>query len=142
MNTEIGSRPPASKTDVAMTNAAELDHLGHCVLKAIEQLALDSEPYRVRLLAEETTDRVVTDGAFFGVTQRLMARGLINMVRHRRCARAGDTSRLEVIGIYQLTETGHQCLDQIEQSGSAVSEPWPTQAQGMFARLLPAAFRM
>ena len=142
MNTELGSRQPASKTGAAKTNAAELDHLGHCVLKAIEQLALDSEPYRVRLLAEETTDRVVTDGAFFGTTQRLMARGLINMVRHRRCTKAGDTSCLEVIGIYQLTETGHQCLQLAKQSGSSAGESWPTQAVGMFARLLPAALRM
>lgn len=86
------------------------DSIGFCILKAIEGLSPDAEPWKVRLTAEQFRGKVITDGAFFGTINRLKMDDCLEMVKRTRRITVGETSREESVGVYQLSERGRRSL--------------------------------
>lgn len=125
------SRSSAEHLGSRSIGALKADSTTYCVLKAIRQLAPDSEPWRVRLSAQEMRGKVITDGAFFAVIHRLKAQDHIRMVRHEPRPHPGDTSRDAEVGIYQVTERGHTCLTAADNRDVQPWWHWPATSLGL-----------
>jgi hypothetical protein len=123
--------PPSREgfPEKATTTPSSKEQMEKYLLESIEQLAPeDSEPYRVRSLAENKCGSVVTDGAFFSLIKRLEARDMIRLLKRRRSVNAGSTPRLEVFGAYELTNAGHRRLSELNNPAQQPETNWLHQA--------------
>jgi len=133
MNNYIVSPPSSTRRSGATAiGALKARSTAHCVLKAIRQLAPQSEPWRVRLAVQDMRGKVITDGAFFTVIQSLRANDHIRMVRREPNASRGPTGRgagrSPGIGIYEMTERGRRSLTTTDNEGALHRWRWPAMS--------------